>query len=42
MGCMVAVKKGCVELGSARKTSTLTEEDLDGSKEVKLKRARCL
>lgn len=42
MGCMVAVKKGSVELGSARKTSTLTGEELDGSEGVKLNRARCL
>lgn len=42
MGWMVAEKKGCVELGSARKTSTLTGENVDGSEGVKLKRARCL
>lgn len=42
MGWIVAEKKGWVTLGSARKTSTLTGEDLVVSIGVNLKRARCL
>ena len=39
---MEAEKKGWVELGSARKTSTLSGDDGDVSEGVNLKRARCL
>lgn len=42
MGWIVAEKKGWVTLGSARKTSTLTGEELVVSIGVNLKRARCL
>lgn len=42
MGWMVAEKKGRVELGFARKTWTLTGEEVDGVESVNSKRARCL
>ena len=39
---MEAEKKGRVEMGSSRKTSTLSGDDVNVSEGVNLKRARCL